>query len=72
MTILIFLRQLTSGAMLLVVSVRFTRIGLKRLWSVQHTQLPASTHSPLAIHVGASLYLPLFEHHIKLVPHHAG
>ncbi|SNY91666.1 phosphate:Na+ symporter [Cohaesibacter sp. ES.047] len=35
MTILSFLIQLTSGAMLLLFSVRFMRIGIERLWSVQ-------------------------------------
>ncbi|WP_428645607.1 Na/Pi cotransporter family protein [Roseibium sp.] len=35
MTILSFLIQLTSGAMLLLFSVRFMRIGIERLWSAQ-------------------------------------
>lgn len=35
MTILSFLLQLMSGAMLLLFSVRFMRIGIERLWSAQ-------------------------------------
>ncbi|WP_319532310.1 Na/Pi symporter [uncultured Cohaesibacter sp.] len=43
-TILSFLIQLTSGAMLLLFSVRFMRIGIERLWSTQiHESL--SDHS---------------------------
>ncbi|WP_319496209.1 Na/Pi symporter [uncultured Cohaesibacter sp.] len=44
MTILSFLIQLTCGAMLLLFSVRFMRIGIERLWSTQiHASL--SDHS---------------------------
>ncbi len=55
MTILIFLIQLTSGAMLLLFSVRFMRIGIERLWSVQiHASLneQSSTFRNLAKGMG--------------------
>lgn len=38
MTVLSFLIQLTSGAMLLLFSVRFMRIGIERLWSARIRQ----------------------------------
>ena len=75
MTILIFLMRLTCGAMLLVFSIRFMRIGIKRLWSTQFPHRPVSALNPLAVWpfmwVPASI-CTLFEQHIKLAPHHAG
>ncbi|MGV0878895.1 Na/Pi symporter [Martelella sp. FLE1502] len=45
MTILGFLIQLMSGAMLLLFSVRFMRIGIERLWSAQIRQGLSDTSS---------------------------